>query len=116
MLPYPEFDASKLGQYILEGETFRLAKSRREWLEHIEDADARRVAIYEAPGHKAYVSTMFLALDHSFGEHNGPLLFESMAFGFSGGEWQQRYATYEAALTGHNLLVKQLVAELSKCN
>lgn len=47
------------------------------------------------------VSTVFLALDHSWGD-GPPQLYETMIFGGQHDEYQERYATKEAALAGHD--------------
>ena len=46
------------------------------------------------------VSTVFLGLDHSWG--NGPpLIFETMIFGGPHDQYQERYTTWEQAEAGH---------------
>lgn len=58
------------------------------------------------------VSTVFLGLDHDWGGHGPPVLWESMYFSAHGtGEAQWRYTTHEAALAGHQRLVDDLVAQ-----
>jgi hypothetical protein len=53
------------------------------------------------------VSTVFLGLDHSFG--NGPpVLWETMVFGADGDEQHcERYTSFEAAVTGHERNVEK---------
>lgn len=46
------------------------------------------------------VSTVFLGLDHSFGE-GPPLLYETMVFGGSMDQEMQRYTTRKQAVAGH---------------
>ncbi len=53
------------------------------------------------------VSTVWLGLDHRFGE-GPPLIFETMIFGGPHDEYCDRYCTEEAALTGHNRTVAAL--------
>lgn len=52
------------------------------------------------------VSTVYLGLDHGWGE-GPPLIFETMVFG--GEDWSEvdmlRYSTEEQALAGHNATV-----------
>ncbi len=58
-------------------------------------------------GWSAYVSTVWLGLDHRFG--NGPpLIFESMVFGGPYDQYQERYSTEEEALAGHIRIVEAL--------
>lgn len=48
----------------------------------------------------ACVSTVFLGIDHNFGD-GAPLLFETMIFGGKHNEYQRRYATWTEAEAGH---------------
>lgn len=68
----------------------------------------RRVALTEVPGGE--VSTVFLGLDHSWGE-GPPLLFETMPY--VNGAWKEehmrRYSTYSEALVGHMEVVEELL-------
>lgn len=50
------------------------------------------------------VSTVFLGLDHQFGE-GPPLLFETMVFGGPLDEEQRRYTTWAEAEAGHAEMV-----------
>ena len=55
------------------------------------------------------VSTVFLALDHNFGEGGDPILFETMVFGpddFNEHD-MERYRTYEEAVEGHRMMVEK---------
>lgn len=70
------------------------------WAGQMENIGSRRVA--ETAIGQARVSTVFLGLDHSFGE--GPLqLFETMAFGLpvEREEQMERCATWEQAEKQH---------------
>ncbi len=52
------------------------------------------------------VSTVFLGLDHNFG--NGePLLFETMVFGGPLDGEQERYCTWDEAEAGHKVMVEK---------
>jgi hypothetical protein len=76
---------------------------------HIE----RRVAGDALPD-GTWVSTVWLGLDHSYGD-GPPLIFETMAFA-KGRPWDQdcrRYTTEEEALTGHGAFVTELRARLT---
>ena len=53
----------------------------------------------------ADVSTVFLGLDQSFGFSQVPILFETMIFGGPHDEYQERYATLEEAMLGHERAV-----------
>ena len=83
--------------YILDGH--EVVKSDlmtwARWLEITKNRHVAREAIGEAD-----ISTVFLGLDHSFGQ-GPPLLFETMIFGLEGEEPQWRYSTWEEAEAGH---------------
>ena len=72
--------------------------------------DARFVARHEVHpplGKRAEVSTVFLGIDHNFGD-GPPLLFETMIFGGKYDNWQDRYATREEALAGHEAAIRMV--------
>lgn len=55
------------------------------------------------------LSTVFLGIDHNFGD-GPPILFETMVFG---GKWEgemDRYSTYDEALMGHERMKKRILA------
>lgn len=57
------------------------------------------------------VSTVFLGLDHRFGDDGPPILFETMLFGFNcEEEYQERYCTWEEAEAWHQKAIQ--VAQL----
>jgi hypothetical protein len=77
-----------------------------EWGRFFQSAD-RRVASDEVGS--ARISTVFLGLDHSFGD-GPPLLFETMVFeGELDGECE-RYSTWEEAEAGHSAMVERVKA------
>lgn len=53
------------------------------------------------------VSTIFLGLDHSWG-NSQPLLFETMVFGGPLDQEQDRYSTWEEAESGHKTMVERV--------
>lgn len=53
------------------------------------------------------VSTVWLALDHQWGEGE-PLIFETMIFGGDHDGWMRRYSSEEAAMRGHLRVVDAL--------
>lgn len=53
------------------------------------------------------VSTVFLGLDHQWGE-GPPLLFETMVFGGKHDQDQWRYPTWDEAIEGHDGVVDKL--------
>lgn len=64
----------------------------------------------KALGTPIKVSTIFLGIDHNWGE-GPPLLFETMVFGGEHDEYQERYATYDEAIEGHERAIKLVKGE-----
>ena len=79
------------------------------WAKWYEDAD-RRVAHTKVPELNANVSTVFLGLNHQWGD-GPPLLFETMIFGSDLDGYQERYSTWDEAVKGHDQAVKLLQSE-----
>lgn len=85
--------------YILDGEGNPVAEpDTLKWGKWMQDAE-RRVA-FDQVTPQVRVSTVFLGLNHSFGG-DIPVLYETMIFGGPNDQYQNRYATREAALEGH---------------
>ena len=79
-----------------------------DWHLKFEDLDYKKVRREDFGEYD--VSTVWLGLDHSFGE-GPPLIFETMVFG---GEddfryYQVRYATEEEAIEGHEEAIKKVL-------
>lgn len=87
--------------YELIGQTpVRIEGDILECARRFEDMD-RRVAQTTVFG-MCYVSTIFLSLDHSWGLRGRPLLFETMAFWYGeGGYEQERCSTWMEAQEQH---------------
>lgn len=91
----------------------RLEGSTMEWAHLFEDKEYKRVAFDTVeidPGtHETVdVSTVWLGMDHSWGD-GPPLIFESMVFGqHELNEHQWRYATEKEALIGHDTIVEAI--------
>jgi len=101
---------STFGCYILEGKTFRKARSMAEWAEFM-NIDGKPLH-YRTVANDEYVvngkyfcslSTVFLGVDHNYNMYvHTPILFESMIFdGEHLNEEMQRYTTYVEASAGH---------------
>jgi hypothetical protein len=87
------------GYYILDADGNPLPVADvLEWGAWFETAD-RHVAYTEVAAGVA-VSTVFLALDHAFGD-GPPILWETMIFGGPRDGAQWRYASREEAVEGH---------------
>lgn len=80
------------------------------WGEWVEKSD-RKIAItyVPIPGHgDAYVSTVFLGLNHAYND-GPPVLWETMVFDLpKEGEWQERYTSREDAIKGHEEMVQRV--------
>jgi hypothetical protein len=88
-----------LGQYILKDGKPVPCDDTLEWGRWFQsNTHERRVAADEIGDVR--VSTVFLGLDHGFGE-GGPLLYETMIFGGEHNDWQERCSTREEAEAMH---------------
>ena len=73
------------------------------WAEFFEKTENRIVKQDEIDGVK--ISTIFLGINHNFGE-GIPILYETMVFGGDSHGDMERYATVEEALVGHGHFCK----------
>lgn len=78
-----------------------------EWGAWFGNIDNRRVAEDEVGSIR--VSTVFLGIDHQFGD-GPPLLFETMVFGGELEDECERYSTWQAAERGHAAMVARVKA------
>jgi len=92
-----------IGKYILDGHTPVLVKNVVEWAKSFE-IENRRVAETVLPD-GVRVSTVFLGLDHNYGDGE-PILFETMIFGGGHNHYQERYTSWEKAEEGHKQAVE----------
>lgn len=90
------------GQYILNGKTPVECNDLMEWAKQMEGKN--RIVEQSQLG-DVKVSTVFLGLDHSFGDGE-PLLFETMIFGGEHDQYQDRYSTWDEAVEGHKKACK----------
>ncbi len=85
--------------YILDDQGNAVpAPSLEAWGEFFEQRDKRRLARDEVGD--IVISTVFLGLDHSWGQ-GPPVLWETMIFGGKHDEYQERYTSRDDALAGH---------------
>lgn len=72
------------------------------WAKLLENSDYKRVA-FDKGDNGEKVSTVWLGLDHSFDDGDGPpMIFETMVFDSEGeDEYTERYSTEDEALAGH---------------
>ena len=96
------------GQWMLRDGQPVPATDSMEWAEWMETSSAeRRVAKTEIGEVK--VSTVFLALDHSFGG-SAPVLWETLVFGGPLDGEMERYTSRDKAVAGHAAMVKRVEA------
>ena len=82
--------------YVLDGHEPREAT----WEEAVPWFARDRAVANDVVG-EARVSTVFLVIDHGFGDGEAPVLFESMVFGGPLDGEQVRYRTWDEAERGH---------------
>ena len=100
-----------MGNYILDGHNTVKCNDVWEWAKWFEaNFNKRHVANEEIGGIR--VSTVFLGVDHSFGE-GPPLLFETMVFGGPLDQEQDRCTTWKQAETMHVSMVDKIKHEVS---
>lgn len=95
--------------YILDADKNPVVCSLFEWVDFFENIENRRVAADTFDG--VHVSTVFLGMDHRFGDEGPPILFETMIFEHGKGglledEYQTRCSTWAEAVEMHDRAVK----------
>jgi hypothetical protein len=96
-------------KYILDGHRAVPCPDLERWAAWYETANRRVAKTTVREG--VEVSTVFLGLDHAFGD-GPPLLFETMVFRYDdGGSDMDRYSTWDEAVTGHEAMVARVQAE-----
>lgn len=63
--------------------------------------------VIDIDGVSVRISTVFLGLDHSWGD-GPPILFETMIFGGEHDQYQERYSTWHDAWKGHYKAIELL--------
>jgi len=87
--------------YVLKGKTPVEEKDAVKWGKfHHEDKNRRIGHDTKLISTEVRVSTVFLGIDHGFGE-GPPVLFETMVFGGEFDQEQERYCTWDQAEKGH---------------
>jgi len=95
-------------KYILDGHKAVLEPDLIKWAIWFGTAK-RHVAKTEITP-EIKVSTVFLGLDHQYGD-GPPLIFETMVFGGELDGQMERYSTWEEAETGHKQWVGKVVED-----
>ena len=94
-----------MNKYILDGHEPVKCNDLMKWGQWFETADRH---VDKTMIGDIKVSTVFLGLDHLFGDKGDPILFETMIFGGEHDQWQDRYSTWDAAVEGHNKAVSMI--------
>ena len=97
-------------KYILEGKKAVPCNDIIAWGKYFQTAD-RKVA-KDSIG-DVDISTVFLGLDHNWGD-GPPLLFETLVFGGSMDGEMERYPSWTDAVMGHKRMVKLVKEKANK--
>lgn len=90
--------------YILENGKPKATHDPLLWARWFEKFENRQLLVSVFDGGRngeIRISTIFLGLDHSFGRHDDPVLWETMIFGGKHDQFQERYSSEEDARAGH---------------
>lgn len=105
-------------KFILNEERIPIAvEDVIEWARWFEKAsnDRSRVVQQDRIWPGVFISTVFLGLDHNFplfgDPDHPPLIFETMIFGGTYDEWQDRCSTWEQAETIHRKALDMVLAQ-----
>ncbi len=90
----------RVGTYILKHGMPVEEPDLLTWSRWFENADAERTVAQTQVSPDVLVSTVFLGLDHNWGE-GPPILWETMIFGGPQDGYQERYSARAAAEAGH---------------
>jgi len=94
--------------YTLDGHEPVEVTDSIEWARWFQDHNEERVVAFTSLGSRR-VSTVFLAVNHSYLPGGVPILFETMVFSEADNEsLTRRYATWEEAEIGHAIVVSLL--------
>jgi hypothetical protein len=87
--------------FVLDGHAVIPTNDLHQWSRMF---DGRERIVGSTSIGEVHVSTVFLGLDHSFGD-GPPLLFETMVFRGEHDQAQWRYTTWDEAESGHKAVV-----------
>jgi len=79
-----------------------------EWARWFEKIGKGRRLARTRVGKNAEVSTVFLGIDHRFGEPGPPLIWETMVFGGVLDQETERYSVRADALAGHAMMIERV--------
>jgi hypothetical protein len=94
------------GYYYLDGHEPVRTGDIGLWGRHFRTQD--RTVAYTSIATEISVSTVFLGMDHNYQDDGPPLLFETLVFGGPLDDEMERYATWDEAVEGHNVMVNRV--------
>lgn len=100
--------------YILDGKNVVKEPDLIKWAEWMAKADRtvkKDIGTIRIGGKNmgnVAISTVFLGIDHGFGDNKEPVLFETMVFGGELDGYQDRCSTWEAAEKMHELACEKV--------
>jgi hypothetical protein len=104
--------------YLLDENKNPYKVSLEEGLKVYEDPVMKIVKQDRLDNDEVFVSTVFLGLDHGWGDKEAsnyqPILFETMIFGGEHSDFQTRYHTFVDAVEGHEYAVNLVKESLKK--
>ena len=113
MYPY-KTERKTMNWYILdENKNPVRVANFQDFSEMFDNIEKRRVAFTDFGTHGS-ISTVFLGMDHAYGNNSPPVLFESMIFGGPYADTQERYCTYKEALEGHQRACQRMEQFISQ--
>ncbi len=92
-------------KYILDADGNVVSADLMTWANWYESNYNKRSIGKDEPIPGVKVSTVFLGLNHNFGD-GPPVLWETMIFGGEHDQYQERYSTRKEALEGHRRAVE----------
>ncbi len=97
--------------YVLDGHNPKEVDDILGWAASFEDTKSR--VVDQTKIGESEISTVFLGLNHRYGEGE-PLLFETMIFGGKEDGFQERYSTWDEAVKGHEIACNMVKNEHRK--
>jgi len=92
--------------YKLEGRKVVEVPGLLVWARWFEKSQKKRIVKQTQITRQKLLSTVFLGLDHGWGNTKKPVLFETMLFVRGKGKIVERYCTYTKAENGHKVWLR----------
>jgi len=94
--------------YILDDKNKPVEVDIEEYSKWISEAPCRKI-IGRTRLEDSLISTVFMGLDHSYGDGQKHVLWETMIFGGKYDEYQERYCSHEKAIRNHEYIVRKII-------